>query len=180
MGLVVFWIIILLCGYILVRYLVGIYNNLVFLKNNCHKAFANIDVLLKKRFDLLPAMTQIAEQAMSHEKLLLNLLVKSRETYLSTSDIDIKINTVNQSVTYFQKVLIIAEKYPHLISKNVLLELQSQAKLIEDQIADRREFFNQTVTLYNTGIQLFPNIIFAFLFGFKTLPLLYAQQEPKL
>lgn len=179
MGLVVFWIIILGCFYVLIRYLIGIYNNLVFLKNNCDKAFANIDVLLKKRFDLLPALVQIADKTMSHEKFLINLLVKSRETYLSTPDIDNKIITVNQTAAYFQKAIIIAENYPHLISKNVLLELQSQTKLIENQIADRREFFNQTVTLYNTGIQLFPNVIFAFLFGFKMIALLSFQQESK-
>lgn len=179
MGLVVFWIIILGCCYVLIRYLIGIYNNLVFLKNNCDKAFANIDVLLKKRFDLLPALVQIADKTMSHEKFLINLLVKSRETYLSTPDIDSKIITVNQTANYFQKAIIIAENYPHLISKNVLLELQSQTRLIENQIADRREFFNQTVTLYNTGIQLFPNVIFAFLFGFKMISLLSFQQEPK-
>ncbi|MEY0230902.1 MAG: LemA family protein [Pseudomonadota bacterium] len=179
MGLIVFWIIILLCCYMLIRYLVGTYNSLVFLKNNCYKAFANIDVLLKKRFDLLPAIVQIADQAMTHEKFLINMLVKSRDTYISTSDLDTKINTVNQTAAYFQKAIIIAENYPHLVSKNTLLELQSQTKRIEDQIADRREFFNQTVTLYNTGIQLFPNVIFAFLFGFKMISLLYAQQEPK-
>lgn len=174
---IIFFIIIIVIGYIFIRYLINIYNNIIFLKNNCYKAFANIDVLLKKQVELLPVLTRVADKAMAHEKQLFNELVASRQRYLSSTDIEIKVDTANQLAPKIKPLIALAEKYPTLISKAVLLELQTQAKNVEDQIADRREFFNQTVTLYNTDIHIFPNLIFAALFRFKDIPLLYGKQE---
>lgn len=175
----IFFLIIMVIGFICLRYLVNTYNNIIFLKNNCYKAFANIDVLLKKQMELLPVLTHIADQAMAHEKLLFNELIQSRQRYLDSIKIESKVDTANDIAPKVKPLIAIAEKYPQLISKPVLLELQKQVKIIEDQIADRREFFNQTVTLYNTDIHVFPNLIFALLFRFKDIPLLYGQQESK-
>nr|WP_301538297.1 MULTISPECIES: LemA family protein [Providencia] len=178
METLIFFIIIVIIGYIIIRYLINIYNNIVFLKNNCLKAFANIDVLLMKQIELIPALTQVADKAIAYEKQLINEIVESRQRYLSNTAIEIKIDTANQLSPKIKPLIAIAENYPALISKAVLLELQTQAKHIEEQIADRREFFNQTVTLYNTDIHIFPNLIFAALFRFKAIPLLYGKQEP--
>lgn len=175
---IIFFLIIGIVGFIFLRYLVNIYNNIIFLRNNCYKAFANIDVLLKKQVELLPVLTQVADQAMAHEKQLFSELIQSRQRYLDSKKIESKVDTANHIAPKIKPLIAIAEKYPQLISKSALLELQKQAKLVEDQIADRREFFNQTVTLYNTDIHVFPNLIFAVLFRFKDIPLLYGQQEP--
>ncbi|MGF7410455.1 LemA family protein [Providencia alcalifaciens] len=176
MNNIIFWIFAVVMGTILVRYIVGIYNNIIFLKNNCEKAFANIDVLLKKQADLMPQLTVIAEGAMTHEKQLISELLRSREHYLSTKQLDMKVDSANQFHSHLKPVFLLAEKYPKLISQQALLALQASAKGIEDQIADRREFFNQTVTLYNTNIRLFPNLIFTILFRFNDIPLLYGQR----
>ncbi|AXH62608.1 LemA family protein [Providencia huaxiensis] len=173
----IFFIIIAVIGYVFIRYFINIYNNIVFLNNNCHKAFANIDVLLKKQVELVPVLTQVADKAMAHEKQLFSELMASRQRYLSSTAIETKVDTANQYPSKIKPLIAVAEKYPTLISKAVLMELQTQVKHIEDQIADRREFFNQTVTLYNTDIHVFPNLIFARLFGFKNIPLLFSQQE---
>ncbi|WP_272536623.1 LemA family protein [Providencia sp. PROV182] len=173
----IFFIIIAVISYIFIRYLINIYNNIVFLKNNCHKAFANIDVLLKKQVELVPILTQVADKAMAHEKQLFSELIASRQRYLSSTAIETKVDIANQFPAKIKPLIAIAENYPTLISKGVLLELQTQVKHVEDQIADRREFFNQTVTLYNTDIHVFPNVIFARLFRFKDIPLLFSKQE---
>lgn len=179
MNALIFLIFIGVIGMILIRYIVGIYNNIIFLKNNCDKAFANIDVLLKKQADLMPSLTVVAGVAMAHEKVLINELLESRQQYLSTNQLDIKVDSANQLHSRLKPMLAIAENYPQLISKQALLALQTTAKQIENQIADRREFFNQTVTLYNTDIRLFPNVIFTVLCRFNDIPLLYPQQEFK-
>ncbi|WP_369310023.1 LemA family protein [Providencia rettgeri] len=179
MEIIIFFLIISVIAYIVIRYFINLYNNMVFLKNNCDKAFANIDVLLKKRVDLLPQLAIIATKAMGHEKAVFEELLQQREQFIAALSLKNKINITNQLPKNLTSIFALAEKYPELVSKNTLLGLQKQVKQIENQIADRREFFNQTVTLYNTEIHQFPNLIFASLFRFKDIPLLYAQQEPK-
>ncbi len=85
METLIFFIIIVIIGYIIIRYLINIYNNIVFLKNNCLKAFANIDVLLMKQIELIPALTQVADKAIAYEKQLINEIVESRQRYLSNT-----------------------------------------------------------------------------------------------
>ncbi|MGC2867292.1 MULTISPECIES: LemA family protein [Proteus] len=150
---------------------------MVMLKNNCYKAFANIDVLLKKQADLIPMLIVITQKAMDHEKALFEKLAENRDHYLHADVLDEKVNLANQLLPQIKKSLIIAEKYPELISGKNLHLLQIQAKELEECIADRREFFNQSVTLYNTEIRIFPNIVFMFIFKFKDIPLFYPSRE---
>ncbi|MFU9075323.1 LemA family protein [Proteus sp. LHD240705] len=150
---------------------------MVMLKNNCYKAFANIDVLLKKQADLIPMLIVITQKAMDHEKALFEKLAENRGHYLHADVLDEKVNLANQLLPQIKKSLIIAEKYPELISGKNLHLLQIQAKELEECIADRREFFNQSVTLYNTEIRIFPNIVFMFIFKFKDIPLFYPSRE---
>ncbi|MBI6338307.1 LemA family protein [Proteus sp. PR00224] len=173
----IFIIFILTLVYFLIRQLVMIYNNMVMLKNNCYKAFANIDVLLKKQADLILMLIVITQKAMDHEKALFEKLAENRDHYLHADVLDEKVNLANQLLPQIKKSLIIAEKYPELISGKNLHLLQIQAKELEECIADRREFFNQSVTLYNTEIRIFPNIVFMFIFKFKDIPLFYPSRE---
>lgn len=176
----IFIIFILALVYFLIRQLVMIYNNMVMLKNNCYKAFANIDVLLKKQVDLLPMLTAITQKAKEHEKALFNQLTENRNSYLQAMALDEKIKLANQLFPQLKTSLIIAEKYPELISGKNLRLLQTQAKELEECIADRREFFNQSVTLYNTEIHIFPNVLFKLIFNFKDIPLFYPSKEATL
>ncbi|WP_337236303.1 LemA family protein [Proteus faecis] len=176
----IFIIFILALVYFLIRQLVMIYNNMVMLKNNCYKAFANIDVLLKKQVDLLPMLTAITQKSMEHEKALFNQLTENRNSYLQAMALDEKIKLANQLFPQLKTSLIIAEKYPELISGKNLRLLQTQAKELEECIADRREFFNQSVTLYNTEIHIFPNVLFKLIFNFKDIPLFYPSKEATL
>ncbi|CAK7081792.1 MAG: hypothetical protein MEPRV_03439 [Providencia sp.] len=116
METLIFFIIIVIIGYIIIRYLINIYNNIVFLKNNCLKAFSNIDVLLMKQIELIPALTQVADKAIAYEKQLINEIVESRQRYLSNTAIEIKIDTANQLSPKIKPLIAIAENYPALIS----------------------------------------------------------------
>ncbi|MBQ0213209.1 LemA family protein [Proteus vulgaris] len=176
----IFIIFILALVYFLIRQLVMIYNNMVMLKNNCYKAFANIDVLLKKQADLIPMLIVITQKSMDHEKILFEKLAENRDHYLRTDVLDQKVDLANQLLPQIKKSLIIAEKYPELISGKNLHILQAQAKELEECIADRREFFNQSVTLYNTEIHIFPNVLFKLIFNFKDIPLFYPSRETDL
>ncbi|MDM3559956.1 LemA family protein [Proteus vulgaris] len=173
----IFIIFILTLVYFLIRQLVMIYNNMVMLKNNCYKAFANIDVLLKKQVDLIPMLIVITQKAMGHEKILFERLAENRDHYLHADVLEQKVNLANQLLPQIKKSLIIAENYPELISEKNLYLLQTQAKELEECIADRREFFNQSVTLYNTEIHIFPNVFFKLIFNFKDIPLFYPSRE---
>lgn len=173
----IFIIFILTLVYFLIRQLVMIYNNMVMLKNNCYKAFANIDVLLKKQVDLIPMLIVITQKAMGYEKILFERLAENRDHYLHADVLDQKVNLANQLLPQIKKSLIIAENYPELISEKNLYLLQTQAKELEECIADRREFFNQSVTLYNTEIHIFPNVFFKLIFNFKDIPLFYPSRE---
>ncbi len=173
----IFIIFILTLVYFFIRQLVMIYNNMVMLKNNCYKAFANIDVLLKKQVALIPMLTAITQKAMEHEKVLFKQLAENRNGYLQALALNEKIHLANQLFPQLKTSLIIAEKYPELISGKNLHLLQVQAKELEECIADRREFFNQSVTLYNTEIRIFPNVLFALIFKFKDIPLFYPSRE---
>lgn len=173
----IFIIFILTLVYFLIRQLVMIYNNMVMLKNNCYKAFVNIDVLLKKQVDLIPMLIVITQKAMGHEKILFERLAENRDHYLHADVLEQKVNLANQLLPQIKKSLIIAENYPELISEKNLYLLQTQAKELEECIADRREFFNQSVTLYNTEIHIFPNVFFKLIFNFKDIPLFYPSRE---
>ncbi|QAV23525.1 LemA family protein [Proteus hauseri] len=173
----IFIIFILTLVYFLIRQLVTIYNNMVMLKNNCYKAFANIDVLLKKQVDLLPMLTVIAQKAMEHEKSIFESLAISRNNYINATSLNTKIDSANTLFPQLKQSILIAERYPELMSGKTLMTLQHQAKALEDCIADRREFFNQSATLYNTEIHVFPNLLFAFVFKFQDIPLFYPNRE---
>ncbi|MGS0629643.1 LemA family protein [Photorhabdus asymbiotica] len=160
-------LILLVIQLVAVRYLLGIFNKIVLLKTYRDKAFANIDVLLKKQADLIPQLITIAEQVMAHEKSLFLQLSEARKNYLSTKIIDEKVMIGNTLEHQLSSLLMRAENYPALISQPTFQHLQAQITLLENQIADRREFFNESVTLYNTGIRQFPNIIFAWILRYK-------------
>ncbi len=164
----------------IIRYLIAIYNNVVMLKTFCDKAFANIDIILKKQADLVPQLIAITEQHLAYEKNIFVELANSRQRYLASGETDQKINSANEFEKQLNKYWLLYEKYPILSSQKSLLNLQVQLSHLEEQIADRREYFNNSVELYNTGIQLFPNLIFANLLRYKSRNILQLTKDQSL
>ena len=146
---------------------VNIYNKLIMLNKNIDKAFANIDVLLKQRADEIPNLITVVKQSMSYEQETLTKLTNLRTQYMDSSNNDDKVKISNDIASLFKSVFAVSENYPDLKASASLRDLQQRVSHIEDQIADRREFYNESVNMYNIGIAEFPNIIFSKMVGYK-------------
>ncbi|NWA69633.1 LemA family protein [Pseudomonas reactans] len=161
----------------LVGWMVGVYNGLVMRRNDVDKAFANIDVLLKQRADQIPDLMRVVQNAMNHEHALFTRLSDARQQYLSASSLNDKVDASNQLNAALKSVIAVAEGYPTLISGPNMVELQQAISAVEERIADRREFFNESVNLYNIAIAVFPDLFFARMLSYQRIPLLAISAE---
>jgi LemA protein len=145
----------------LIVYGTMIYNGLVGLKNNIDKAWSNIDVLLKQRFDELPKLVKVCEGYMKHERNTLEAVIKAR-AMLAGAKTEAEIMGAQNAVTGALKSLFaLVEKYPDLKADVSFRQLQSRISELEDQIADRREFYNDSVNTYNIRIAQVPDVFIA-------------------
>lgn len=159
--------------------IIRVYNKLIMLKYNVDKSFANIDVVLKQRADEIPNLVSVAKQFMNHEKETLNKLTELRTSFYNSSNQNTKTELANETSTTLKSFFALAENYPTLISNTNFLELQKRVSDLENIISDRREFFNDSVTLYNIGIKEFPNVIFATILGYQDKTLLTITEAEK-
>lgn len=160
---------------VVVIYLIFTYNSLVSIKNNVEKAWANIDVLLKQRHDELPKLIDTCKQYMQHEEQTLEKVIKARSGVDSARQIhDVAGLAVAESALQgsLGGLFALAENYPDLKADQSFRALQSRITGLENAIADRREFYNDSVNVNNVRVQQFPDLIAAKLFGFKSLSLL--------
>ncbi|MDR6917503.1 LemA protein [Pseudomonas sp. 3296] len=170
--LIIAGVIVLIVVVGLIGWIVGVYNGLVMLRNDVDKAFANIDVLLKQRADQIPDLMRVVQVAMNHENALFTRLSEARLQYLQASSLNDKVEGSNQLNNALKSVMAVAENYPTLISGPNMVALQQAISAVEERIADRREFFNESVNLYNIGIATFPDLFFARMLGYQRTPLL--------
>ena len=162
------------CGFIAfvlfayaIFYIFSLYNGLIELNNNMDKAWANIDVLLKKRSDLIPNLVETVKGYMKHEKEVLTKITQLRSELGKETKTSDKARTSGEISETLKTIFAVAENYPQLKANENFLHLQKEISLIEEQIADRREFFNNSVVLFNTRIQVIPDSIFAGILGYK-------------
>ena len=144
-----------------IGYGLSIYNALVALKNNIGRSWANIDVLLKQRHDELPKLVKTCEQYMQHERAVFDKLSEARSALMSARSVGERAEAEGMLTRALGKMFAVAEAYPNLKADQSFLQLQTRISQIENQIADRREFYNDTVTTYNTRIQQIPDAIVA-------------------
>lgn len=142
-------------------YLVMMYNNLVRLKRNIEKASSNIDVLLKQRNDEIPKLVDSAQEYMDYEKDVLNEITEARTEVQSANTPEEKAEADQMMKNALGNFFAVAEDYPDLKSTEQFQQLQERISSIEDQISDRREFYNSSVTTYNTRINQIPYNILA-------------------
>ncbi|MBN2142867.1 LemA family protein [Candidatus Woesearchaeota archaeon] len=150
---------------------VGIYNALVRLKNDIKKSWANIDVLLKQRSDELPKLIASVKGYMKHEKGLLTDLTKARTAFLSAKTMSAKAQADGTISGVLKSLFAVAENYPNLKANENFVHLQTRISGLENELADRREFYNESVNNYNIKIQSFPDMIFANMLGYKEEPM---------
>lgn len=154
----------LVVGFII--YVVIMYNGLVSLKHNIDKAYSNIDVLLKQRFDELPKLVSVCEGYMKHERATIEAVIKARSAITSVPEGHAKLQAEGMLTNALKSLFAVVENYPELKADKSFLSLQHRISELEDQIADRREFYNEAVNLYNIRIEQFPDVIIAGLFSF--------------
>lgn len=160
-------IIILVVVVLLVIWGVSIYNNLVKLRNNRENAFANIDVQLKQRHDLVPQLVATVKGYAGHEKEVFMRVTEARSAAMSASSIDDKISAENALTSALAGLKVSLEAYPELKANQNFLQLQNELSDIENKLAAVRRFFNSTTRELNNAVQTFPSNLFAGMFGFK-------------
>jgi LemA protein len=163
-------------------YATMLYNNLVQLKHNVSKAWANIDVLLKQRHDELPKLVETCKQYMKFEQETLQKVMEARSKVFAAREAQ-NIPALGQAEGALRATLgqlfALAEAYPDLKTNQSFQQLQARISSLENGIADRREFYNESVNVNNVRIEQFPDTIIAGMFNFKPAQLLEFRDAEK-
>lgn len=164
-------------------YGIAIYNGLVNLKHAVSKAWANIDVLLKQRHDELPKLVETCKQYMQYEQETLERVMQARAAVSSArerGDVGALGGAESQLRLGLGNLFAVAEAYPDLKANQTFQHLQGRISGLENSIADRREYYNESVNNNNVRIEQFPDLIVARLFNFKAAELLeFSEQEKR-
>ena len=156
-----------------------IYNNFVKLKNNIDKSWANIDVLLKQRSNEIPNLVNTVKGYMKHEKETLESLTKARSLLIEAETLSKKAAFDNVISDTLKTIFMVAENYPNLKANENFLQLQKRITGLENELADRREFYNDSVNIYNIRVDSFPDLIIARLLNLIKVDLFKALKEDK-
>ena len=140
-----------------VGFFLSIYNSLIEIKNNIGRSWANIDVLLKQRHDELPKLVKVCEAYMQHERAIFDKLSEARGALAAARSVPQRAEAESQLTRALGQFFAVAENYPDLKANQNFSALQQRISELENQIADRREFYNDTVTIFNTRIQQIPD-----------------------
>jgi LemA protein len=180
-------IIILIILVVLVLLVIGLYNRLIKLRNNRENAFADIDVQLKQRLDLIPQLVEAVKGYMKHESTVLTDITNARTSALQARTINEKVAAENQMTSALQGLNVAVEAYPDLKASQNFIQLQEEIADIENKLAAARRFFNSATKELNNAVQTFPSNILAGMFGFGKEPMFdlgisreKAEETPKL
>ncbi len=163
---------------IIALWMMWTYNSLVSLRNNRESAFANIDVQLQQRYDLIPNLVSTVKGYASHEKELLESVTQARAAAMGATSIGQKIEADNQLTAALQGLKVQLEAYPDLKANQNFMQLQTELADIENKLAATRRFFNSTTKELNTSIQSFPANMVAGMFGFHCEPMFEVADRP--
>lgn len=153
---------------LLLIYIFILYNSFIKSNNRVKEAFSTMDVYLKKRWDLIPNLVETVKGYAKHEKDTLENVIKLRNNAYDNMSNEDKIKTNEQLTKDISRIMILAENYPELKASDNFRDLSNQLTKIEDDIANSRKYYNAVVRLFNNKVEVFPNNIFAKVFGFKS------------
>ena len=163
---------------IVVLSIIGTYNSMIKARNNVEEAFSNIDVYLKKRYDLIPNLVNTVKGYAKHENETFNQITTLRGEAVNTHNMNQAVETNNKISASLRNMLALAENYPNLKADKNFLSLQNSLSEIESQISSVRTSYNNFATVYNTKLETFPNNIVATMFKFKKSSL-FVVADPK-
>ncbi|HIT22157.1 MAG TPA: LemA family protein [Candidatus Scybalousia intestinigallinarum] len=160
------WIVL---GIVVVLFFIAIllYNRLVVLRNKKDNEWAQIDVQLKRRADLIPNLVETVKGYAKHESSTFEEVIQARNSLVSAKTPEEEIKKNNELTNAISKLFALAENYPDLKANQNFLSLQNDLKETEDKISMARQFYNDTVLTYNNQVEMVPTNIIASMFGFK-------------
>ena len=161
------WIILIVVIVILVLWVVATYNGLVSLRNRVKDSWSQIDVQLKRRFDLIPNLVETVKGYTKHESETLENVIKARNTYMSATLPEDQMKADGELTKAISKLFALSESYPELKANTNFIDLQEQLKETENKIAMSRQFYNDVVLQYNNKIEMVPSNIIANIFKFQ-------------
>lgn len=161
------FIIVVVVAAAIAMYGAGIFNQLIRVRVNVDKSWANIDVLLKQRYDEIPKLVKVCEGYMTHERQTLESVTKARTMYLEAKTPGQIAKADSELATALKSLFAVSENYPNLKANEGFMQLQQRVSYLENQIADRREFYNDSVAVFNTRIQQIPDVVVARMMNYQ-------------
>lgn len=159
------WIILIIVV-LLILFIISVYNSLVTLRQRVKNAFGQMDVQLQRRFDLIPNLVETVKGYMTHESDTLAKVTELRTAWAGAKTVDEKAKLDNELSNTLKTIMAVAEAYPDLKANQNFESLQNELTETADKISYSRQFYNDTVTRYNTKLELFPSNIIAGMFHF--------------
>ena len=162
---------------VLVIAVIAIYNNLVTLRQKVENSWSQIDVQLQRRFDLIPNLVESVKGYMTHEKGVLENVTQLRSSWADANTVAEKANLDNKLTETLKTIMAVSENYPDLKANQNFLDLQEELRNTENKISFSRQFYNDSVTRYNTKLEVVPSNIIASMFHFKAKELFNVESD---
>jgi LemA protein len=164
---------------LLVVLVVGLYNRFVQLRNRIDNAWAQVDVQLRRRYDLIPNLVESVKGYAAHERETFERVTEARALGVQARTVEEQAQAENVLTQALRQLFAVAEAYPELRANENFQQLQSELTATEGQIATARQIYNDTVLMYNNAIQTFPGVLFAGMFGFTQRPFLEIEEASR-
>ncbi len=161
------WMILIIVGILIFFWAISVYNKLIALRNRVKDQWAQIDVQLKRRFDLIPNLVETVKGYTKHESETLEAVIKARNTYVSATLPEDQMKADGELTKAISKLFALTESYPELKANTNFQALQQELTETESKIASARQFYNDTVMVYNNKVAMVPSNIIASLFRFE-------------
>ena len=161
------WMILIIVLVLIVLWAISVYNSLIALRNRVKDQWAQIDVQLKRRFDLIPNLVETVKGYTKHESETLEAVIKARNTYVSATVPEEQMKADGELTKAISKLFALTESYPDLKANTNFQALQQELTETESKIAAARQFYNDTVMVYNNKVSMVPSNIIASLFRFE-------------
>lgn len=174
------WIILIIVAVVLiVFYVISVYNSLVSLKNKVEDQASQIDVELKRRFDLVPNLVETVKGYAKHEKGTLEEVIKARNSYVTANNLGDQLKADGELTNAISKLFALTESYPDLKANQNFNSLQAELSEIEQKIVYARQFYNDSVLMLNNKIEMFPSNLVAKMFNFSKKEFFEATKEER-
>lgn len=161
------WVILIIVVVLIILWAISVYNQLIALRNRVKDQWAQIDVQLKRRFDLIPNLVETVKGYTKHESETLEAVIKARNTYVSATLPEDQMKADGELTQAISKLFALTESYPELKANTNFQALQQELTETESKIAAARQFYNDTVMIYNNKVSMVPSNIIASLFKFN-------------